>query len=386
LFPQEIRLKQKLAAMLLLAAAVTLPGCRTSSAPQPIEPSTASRRSERPPVDGQPPLPTTAPAPGDEIVATVDGLSITRRELEQPLLESYGMTTLLNLVQLHLAQEQVRRHSLNVSPENIRSERSLTLASMFPDATADQYETLLAQFLSEKHISQGDFDLMLQTNANLRQLALPQMPGKITDTMVHEAFGELYGENRQIRDIELANMREVAEAKRRLAAGEPFDKVAREMSNDPASRALGGELPPFSIQNPNISKVIKDAAFHRQIGEVSDPLQDGDSYHLIMLENIIPPKLVKYDDVKDVVRKELEDTLMTSAIQAMRTQLGQLAMQSLQIDDPILKQKWQEMLDQAQTRQHDRDAIRSDLARHRPTTAAATEPATPQALPPATRP
>ena len=118
--------------------------------------------------------------------------------------------------------------------------------------------------------------------------------------------------------------------------------------------------------------------------QVSDPIQDGDAYHLILLERIIPPKIVKFDDVKDYVRKELEDQWIHAAIMTFRNQLGQLAMQSMEIDDPILRQKWQEMKDQAESRRQDRDEIREEIAHSHPATAPATEPAAP--APPATQP
>jgi len=362
--------KNKLGAMLLLAATALLPGCRSNSKPAPA------------PVGPISPSPTASKtaSSGDEIIARVGGVPITRRQLEAPLLESYGLPMLLNIIQLDLAREQVRIHNLHVSSEDIRNERSLTLTRLFPDATPDDYETLLDQLLNQRRVSRADFDLTMETNANLRKLAEPMMAGKITDAMIHQAFGELYGENRQIRDIELSNMREIAEAKRRLDSGEPFEKVAREMSRDTESRSLGGELPPFSALSPNVPKAIKEATFSLPIGQVSDPLQDGDEYHLIVVDKIIPPKIAKFDEVKDDVRKQLEDKWMDLELKVLRQQLGQLAMQNMVITDPILQQKWQEMKDQATSRQQGRDEVRAEIAHNHP----ATEPAAP--APPATNP
>jgi foldase protein PrsA len=386
-FLQEIFVKNKLGGMILLAAAAVLSGCRTTPAPAPASPppvaSVEHPSSEAP----KPPTTTAAATSGNEVIASVAGISVTRSQLENPLLESYGLPMLLNIIQLDLAREQVRIHKLHVSPEDIQNERALTLALLFPDAGPSDYESLLDQYLNQKRISRADFDLALETNANLRRLAEPQLTGRITDAMVHQAFGELYGENRQIRDIELSNMREIAEARRRLAAGEPFEKVASELSHDPQTRPLGGELPQFSSQSPNVPKAIKDSTFALQVGQISDPIQDGDAYHLILLEKIIPPKIVKFEDVKDYVRKELEDQWVHAAIMTFRTQLGQLAMQTMEIDDPILKQKWQEMKEQAEARRQDRDEIRDQITRNRPATAPATEPASlPTSMPAAPLP
>ncbi len=378
-------MNHKLGAMLLLAATALLSGCRTTAAPTPAPESSAPPPPEHlAPTSPTPPTTTAAATSSDQTIARVAGITVTRSQLENPLLESYGLPMLLNIIQLDLAREQVRTHNLHVTPEDIQNERTITFKLLFPDAGPDDYETLLEQYLNQKRISRVDFDLALETNANLRKLAEPQLAGRITDAMVHQAFSELYGENRQIRDIEVSNMRDIAEVKRRLAAGVSFDRVARDLSQDPQTRALGGELPPFSSQSPNVPKAIKDSAFSLPVDQVSDPIQDGDAYHLIIVEKIIPPKIVKFDDVKDFVRKELEDQWIHAAIMTFRNQLGQLAMQSMEIDDPILKQKWLEMKAQAESRRQDREEIRSEIGRNHPTTAPATEPASP--APPATQP
>ena len=70
-------------------------------------------------------------ASADEPVATVGGISITRAQLQQPLIEAYGLNILLNLVQLELAKAQAQRAGITVSDQDIHAERDLTLGKMF---------------------------------------------------------------------------------------------------------------------------------------------------------------------------------------------------------------------------------------------------------------
>jgi parvulin-like peptidyl-prolyl isomerase len=326
--------------------------------------------------------PTTAPA-HDDIVAHVNGIAITRSQLDQPLIDAFGLKILLNLVQLDLAKQTAERNGLHVSPQDVRDEKELTFSKMFTDAPKSEYEQLFEQFLRQQNLSRVEFDLVLETNAYLRKIAEPQLAGKIQDADVRRAFSQLYGENRQIRDIELTNLREVAEAKQRLTT-EPFEKVAREMSLDRRTAALGGELPPFSAQAMNVPKEIKDAAFSLQLNQVSDALQSGTAYHLIKLVSIIPPKIVKYEDVKDSVRKELDEQWVQYAMKELRNQLGQLALQTMQIDDPVLAAQWKEQLDRQQSKVRDRNEVLQDMNRRHETQA--TQPATSTDHPPATRP
>ena len=49
----------------------------------------------------------------------------------------------------------------------------------------------------------------------------------------------------------------------------------------------------------NVPQVFKDTAFALKNGEVSDPVQADNAYHIIKVENRIAPKVVKFEDVKE---------------------------------------------------------------------------------------
>ena len=222
------------------------------------------------------------------------GLTITREDLDKPLTEAYGLPVLLNLVQLDLAKQQCVRAGITIAPAQIAAERQTTFEKLFSDAKPEDYPGLFDQLLRQKHLSRTEFDQVIETTAYLRAYAKPQLPGKITDEQVHEAYGQLYGENRRIRDIQLANFLQTSVAQRKLAAGEPFEQVAAEMSTDRRTAAVGGEIAAFAALSPNIPKAIRDVTFTLKVGQVSDPITAGDNYHLIKLDQIIPPKIVKY--------------------------------------------------------------------------------------------
>ena len=295
------------------------------------------------------------------MVATVNGVAILQSQFYPPLAEAYGMPILLNLVQLTLAKQLVTNAGITVTPADITAEHDATLLKMFGDAPKTDYDTLFQQLLTQQKLTKVEFDLVIETNTYLRKFATPQMAGKITDADVHNAFSQLYGENRQIRDIELTNMREVGEAKRRLATGEKFEQVATEMSIDPHTQPLGGELPEFSLMSPNVPDALKKMAFTLQVGQVSDTISTGSGYHLIQLFRIIPPKVIKFDDVKDSVRKKLEDQWMELSIKSLRNQLGQIALQTLQVNQPQLAKQWQLKVDAQRVKMQDRDSIREKM-------------------------
>jgi parvulin-like peptidyl-prolyl isomerase len=343
-------------------------------------------------------LPTTEPiAGGGEVVATVDGNTITMAQLSRPLLEAYGLNVLLNLVQLDLAKQQAAKAGLIVSPEDIQKEYDQTVQKLFSETQSKtkteldeaeakndtqrvatlradlkrENEQLLDQFLTQQRISRPEFMLVVEANAYLRKIAAGQMP-TLTEQNLQEGWRARYGEKVVVRHIQLANLQEVAAAKAKLAAGEPFEKVAREMSRNARTRAVGGELPAFTMNNTNVPEEFKRVAFGLKVGEVSDPVQAEGSYHLLQLVQRIAPKAVKFEDVKEAVRQELTDRWVQNRVNELRAQLGRIALEQMQIKNPVLRKQFEDRLAERNGAIKDREQIKREIERTREQHEAAT--------------
>jgi parvulin-like peptidyl-prolyl isomerase len=340
-----------------------------------------------------------APAPDSSAaVANVGPAKVTRAQLQKVLNEAYGLNFTLNLIQLEIAKQNAVNQNVAVTQADIDKEREQTVNKMFEqsnekltdkindavnkgdNAEADRIraqlksdnERGLLQFLENQHITRTEFDIVTETNAYLHKLAEPMLKGKISDEQLREAFGALYGETVQCRHIQCANLQEIQEAKRRLAAGEPFAKVATELSRHPASGPLGGQLPAFSMQMQGFPQAFRDAAFALKEGEVSEVVQADGAYHLILLEKRIPPKVVKFEDVKESIRKQLESRAMEAALKELRQQLADQAVKNIVISDPVLKKQWDERLKKREAEVKDRGQIKKNLElQRRPTTSTA---------------
>jgi hypothetical protein len=111
----------------------------------------------------------------------------------------------------------------------------------------------------------------------------------------------------------------------------------------------------------------------------------GTATHLIKLASIIPPKIVKYEDVKDSVRQLLSEQMIEYTIKDFRNRLAQVAVTTIKIQDPVLRGQWEERLNAQNAKIHDRDSAMAELNRQRAN--AATQPTTAGGeRPPATRP
>lgn len=325
--------------------------------------------------------PTTDPA-----VAEVSGLMVTESQLRQPLVKAYGLNILLNLVQLELAQREAQRAGVTVTETDYAAERTETIDRLFasmnaPDlekiqtlratnpAEADKQlaalrkdnESKLDQPLAQLGTTPAELEIVIKVNATLRKIAEPQVEKAITDEKLHEAFRIQYGEKAVVRHIQANNLADLNEARRRLAAGEPFAKVAKELSTNHLTAAVGGELPAFTRNNTTFPQSFRDAAFSLKVGEVSDAVQADGAYHLIKLEQLIEPKVVKFEDVKDAVRADLQRRLVEIAVRNLRHELAQEALTKLTILDPVLKKKFEDKLKEQQSRVQDSNEVREKL-------------------------
>ncbi len=90
----------------------------------------------------------------------------------------------------------------------------------------------------------------------------------------------------------------------RLDAGESFEELAKELSDDPGSAASGGDLGFFGrgVMDPE----FESAVFGLQQGERSQPVRSAFGYHVIELVDIKPEVAIPLDDVRD----ELTDQLL----------------------------------------------------------------------------
>jgi parvulin-like peptidyl-prolyl isomerase len=293
-------------------------------------------------------------------------LQITRGQLDDLLYKTYGTQAVFDLVEFQLAKNTLAVLGKTLDPSDIDRERDIVFSNMFKEAQKSDYEGLFNQFLQKEKIKREVFELeAIQTSAALRKIVEPMVIGKFSDNEIRHGYEVLYGSKRQIEDITVANQVEAEKVKSRVKS-EPFEKVAREMSIDKDTRDAGGLWEPFSAQATQVPKIILESAFTMDLGQVSDTLQDGTNCHIIKVVDVIDPKVVKYDDVKAAVRKQMEDLLIEKKMKFLRQQLQLQASQQIRFDEPVLKAQWDEVLARQQPKAADKNAVRSQLDHQTP--------------------
>ena len=317
-----------------------------------------------------PQVPLLLATAADEPAARLPGLVITQKQFLSPLVEGHGLQVLLKVVQLELARQNAVRKGIKLTPEDLQQERDRTLEQAFSEqdnktqeqidaaaakgdtAKADQLrkelkqdrERALDQLLAQQRVTRPEFDMVLQMNAFLRKIAEQEMRD-IDDEVLRKAFDTEYGATVRVRHIQGSNLQEVTRALARVKAGEAFDKVAREVSRNPRTGPLGGELPKFSLATTNVPDNFKQAAFGLNEGQVSDIVFCDGAYHIIKLENKFAPKAVKFETEKERLRSKVREQVLAGAINHLRDQLVEQTRTSLQIEDPVLRRQFTERLD-----------------------------------------
>jgi parvulin-like peptidyl-prolyl isomerase len=334
------------------------------------------------------PTATTAPvfvAPSDPVIARIGDAVVTREQLYSKLRDAYGFNMLMTLVQHEMARSEASKAGITLGASDFAAERERTLKKLFPQAKPEDYPSLVQQLVQREGGTIQQFDLVIETNAMLRELSKPIVAGSVNEDNLRARFNAVYGERVRVRHIQFDNLQSYAAARARLDAGEDFAKVAAEVSTNRSSASRGGELKPFARHTPGLPTAFVDAAFALQPGQLSDPVQADGAYHLLKLEERLAPRVVKYEDVRDSLREDMVEELLDETVKFLRNKFADAARTSLVIDDPVLRKEFEDRRREREATLRDREALRQRLEREReereraatqPTTAPGTQPAT----------
>ena len=252
----------------------------------------------------------TAPLAPEAIMAIVDGKPIYMSTLYKPLLEAYGLRFAEILISNVIVQQEAQRRKITVTPADIAAENNHAIENIFgKQLPANQRQKALENLLQKRGIPPGLWRTIIHRNALLRKMVEPQV--KITEEMVKNEYISRYTEKVQIRHIQLATISDAQKILKMLNSGNDFDKLARRYSTNTQSASRGGLLPPFTRNDKTIPAAIRETAFSLSEGQISGIVQAGDSFHILKLERRFLPPPTDYEKVKDRLRREIRERIIT---------------------------------------------------------------------------
>ncbi|USK70558.1 peptidylprolyl isomerase [Peribacillus asahii] len=241
----------------------------------------------------------------NETVATVDGSKITKEELYDELVASYGTDTLNTLITNKMIELEVKKQNVTVSDEDIQKEL---------DVLIEQYgdeETLKGQ-LEASGSSMDDLKDDIVQYLQTRKLIEPSI--KITDEEIKTYFEENKDSLGQAEQVEASHIlvedkATAEEVLKKLKSGGDFAELAKEYSTDEGSAANGGSLGYFG--KGQMVAEFEDAAFKLEVGKISEPVKTEHGYHII---KVTDKKEAKEATLKDS-KEQIKETLLTEKLQ-----------------------------------------------------------------------
>lgn len=112
-------------------------------------------------------------------------------------------------------------------------------------------------------------------------------------------------ETKRVRHILVADEAAANQVLLRLAAGEDFVNLAKEVSIDAGTRDMGGDLGERPAQGSGLVPEFEQAMAQLGKGQTSGPVKTQYGYHIIRVDRIIPPGQRSFESVKEKLKVQL---------------------------------------------------------------------------------
>ena len=217
-------------------------------------------------------------------------------------------------------------------------------AGQIPPMSPDAKKDYLVQFLSDMILvskaaeakKMADSDTFKRRIAFAREKLLMedllQSVGKaaLTDEAMHKVYDEAVKQMGEVQEVHARHIliraapgdekaSKAAEDKikaviARLKKGEDFEKVAKEVTEDPSGKANGGDLGYFTKEQ--MVPEFSDVAFKLEKGQISEPVKTQFGWHVIKVDDKRVKPLPTFEEVKpqieQFVTRKAQAELVTS--------------------------------------------------------------------------
>ncbi len=193
------------------------------------------------------------------------------------------------------------------------------------------YETNRASFMEPERVRLAYIDLDVQKMASEVNIDEDELRQYYEDNIAQFTEGE---EERQARHILVAVTSEVSDAdalarakalRERILKGEDFAALAREVSDDPVTGPLGGDLGMLQRSSVLLDKSLLDAIFALPPGEISEPVRSPFGYHVLRVERVKPAKIKPFAAVREEILKALQLQVVEERFDKLVQDIDQIA-------------------------------------------------------------
>ncbi|PHA01458.1 peptidylprolyl isomerase [Bacillus pseudomycoides] len=252
------------------------------------------------------------PKDSSDPIATSNAGTVTKGEFDQALKERFGKDMLYEM----MAQD-IMIKKYKVSDEAVDKE-----FNKVKDQAGDNFKTFL-----ESNRMKDEEDLKKQIRSSLA------IDEAVRQTVTEKDVKARYKPDIRASQI-LVNDEETAnDIKRQLNSGASFEELAKQYSEDTVSKANGGDLGYFGPGK--MVPEFEEAAYKLNVGEISEPVKSSKGYHIIKLTD--KKELKPYDEVKDSIRKTIEDERIQDNTWRQKVLTDELKKANIKVKDSDLK-------------------------------------------------
>ncbi len=178
-----------------------------------------------------------------------------------------------------------------------------------------------------KQLSITDEEARSYYNMNPKEFVVPE---KLE--IRHILFKVPEGADKEKKDEILKRAQTIRE---KIVGGEDFAKVAKEVSEDDATKEKGGDL--GLVSRGSLSPALEKAVSKLEKGQVSEPLLTGQGYELLKLEGKQPEKQLTFDEVKEKIITRLREERAKKKIQKDADNFYEQVYRSEKLEAPAKK-------------------------------------------------
>ncbi|MGH1286844.1 peptidylprolyl isomerase PrsA [Bacillus toyonensis] len=248
---------------------------------------------------------------GSATVATATDSTITKSDFEKQLKDRYGKDMLYEMMAYDVITKKYK-----VSDDDVDNE-----VQKVKNQFGDQFKGFLE---NNRLKDEADFKNQMKFKLALHEAVKKSVTEK--DVKDH------YKPEIKASHILVSDENAAKEIKKKLDAGASFEELAKQESQDLLSKDKGGDLGYFN--SGTMAPEFETAAYKLKVGEISNPVKSTNGYHIIKLTD--KKDLKPYDEVKDSIRKNLEEERIADPTFSQKLLQDELKKANIKINDSEL--------------------------------------------------
>ena len=299
---------------------------------------------------------------GEEILATVNGKTITANELYEALKEENGTEKLVSIIDTYIADKEVE-----ITDEHKEYVKEVVdYYKEYAEYYGVDLATFLANYVGLTGITTEEEFSKYVLEDYKKTVAITNYIGeKASEEDLKEYYKENYSDKLTVKHILIEVDSEAAdkdkadkEAKEKAKdlieelndtsskkLDSKFEELAEDNSDDTATYSNGGLIEDFSKKD--VLEEFWDAAYELEDGEyTSKPVKTSYGYHIILKVSSTPVE--EYKDVKDEVKTAYAESLLNEDSTLFAAKWDELRKEyKLSIKDDIIKKAYKKTVEEA---------------------------------------